>query len=133
VCPNGKRLQRKVRYILRDGLVPRGDIANEQDYQPCPLRPRCLTARGGKRRYLWVTIGAELTNLSKRMAAKIDTEAGRKIYPQRFAVVEPVFANIRTQKRLDLFTLRGKIKLNIQWLLYCMIHNLEKIMNYGFA
>jgi len=82
---------------------------------------------------LWVTIGAELTNLSKRMAAKIDTEPGRRIYPQRFAVVEPVFASIRTQKRLDRFTLRGKVKVNIQWLLYCMIHNLEKIRNYGFA
>jgi hypothetical protein len=92
-----------------------------------------ISGRGGKRRYLWVTIGAEITNLSKRMAAKIDTEAGRKIYPQRFAVAEPVFANIRTQKRLDRFTLRGKVKVNIQWLLYCMIHNIEKIKNYGFA
>jgi transposase len=133
VCPNGKRLKRKVKYILRDGLVQRGYIADEQDCQLCPLRPRCLTGRGGKRRYLWVTIGAELTNLSKRMAAKIDTEQGRKIYPQRFAVAEPVFANIRTQKRLDRFTLRGKVKVNIQWLLYCMIHNIEKIKNYGFA
>jgi hypothetical protein len=48
-------------------------------------------------------------------------------------VAEPVFANIRTQKRLDRFTLRGKVKVNIQWLLYCMIHNIEKIKNYGFA
>jgi len=67
------------------------------------------------------------------MAAKIDTDQGRKIYPQRFAVAEPVFANIRTQKRLDCFTLRGKVKVNIQWLLYCVIHNIEKIMNYGVA
>jgi len=22
---------------------------------------------------------------------------------------------------------------NIQWLLYCMVHNIEKIANYGFA
>ncbi len=43
-----------------------------------------------------------------------------------------VFANIRTHKRLDRFTLRGKIKVNIQWLLYCMVHNIEKITNYGF-
>jgi hypothetical protein len=30
-------------------------------------------------------------------------------------------------------TLRGKIKVNIRWLLNCMIHNIEKIANYGFA
>jgi hypothetical protein len=67
------------------------------------------------------------------MAAKIDTQQGRKVYPKRFAVVEPVFAHIRTQKRLDRFTLRGKVKVNIHWLLYCMIRNIEKIRNYGFA
>ena len=133
MCPKGNRLKRKVRQTLRDGLVQRGYIAEEKDCQPCPLRPRCHTAGGGKRRYLWVPIGVELTNLSKRMAAKIDSEQGRKIYPQRFAVAEPVFANLRTHKRLDRFTLRGKVKVNIQWLLYCMIHNLEKIISYGFA
>ena len=56
---------------------------------------------------------------------------GRKLYPRRVAIVEPVFANIRTQKRLDRFTLRGKIKATIQWLLYSMVHNIEKIANFG--
>ena len=37
-----------------------------------------------------------------------------RIYPQRLAIAEPVFANIRINKRLDRFTLRGKIKVNIQ-------------------
>jgi IS5 family transposase len=42
-----------------------------------------------------------------------------------------VFANIRYLKRLDRFTLRSKVKVNIQWLLYCMVHNIGKIVNYG--
>jgi hypothetical protein len=92
---------------------------------------RCITNKGGKRKYLGITIAVELTNFSRRMAGKVDSERGRKIYPQRFAVAEPVFANIRTHKRLDRFTLRGKAKVNIQWLLYCMVHNIEKIANYG--
>jgi len=78
-------------------------------------------------------IGAAKTNFSKAMQDKVDSDRGRKIYPQRFAVVEPVFANIKTQKRLDRFTLRGKIKVNIQWILYCMVHNMEKIMNCAMA
>jgi transposase len=49
------------------------------------------------------------------------------------ALAEPVFANLRTQTRLDRFTLRGKVRVNIQWLLYCMIHNIEKIANYGLT
>ncbi len=67
------------------------------------------------------------------MVEKIETEEGRRIYPQRLAIVEPVFANIRSNKRLDRFTLRGKIKVNIQWLLYCLVHNIEKLLNYGMA
>jgi transposase len=132
LCPQGNRLRRKVKQIHREGMVHRIYAAEEKDCRCCPLQLRCITNKGGKRKYLRVPIGVELANLSKRMAAKVDSELGRKIYPQRFAVAEPVFANIRTQKRLDRFTLRGKVKVNIQWLLYCMIHNIEKIANYGF-
>jgi hypothetical protein len=67
------------------------------------------------------------------MLEKVDSDRGRKIYPQRMAIVEPVFANIRVIKRMDRFTLRGKIKVNIQWMLYCMVHNIEKIMNFATA
>ena len=89
--------------------------------------------QGAKRKYLWVPVAVQLTNLSRRMAGKIDTEKGRKVYPRRIAIAEPVFANIRTHKRLDHFTLRGKVKVNIQWLLYCMVHNIGKIATYGFT
>jgi hypothetical protein len=72
-------------------------------------------------------------SLSRQMVEKIESEQGHRIYPQRLAIAEPVFANIRINKRLDRFTLRGKIKVNIQWLLYCLVHNIEKILNYGAA
>ncbi len=130
-CPQGKRLRRIAKKAYGDGLVYRIYVAEEHDCQRCPVQLRCLTARGGKQRYLRVPVGVELTNLSRRMTGKVDSELGRQIYPQRFAVAEPVFANIRTHKRLDRFTLRGKVKVNIQWLLYCMVHNIEKITNYG--
>ena len=57
------------------------------------------------------------------------SRSNRFSYPRRIAIVEPVFCNIRTQKRLDKFNLRDKIKINIQWLLYCMVHNVEKVAN----
>jgi transposase len=131
ICPQGKRLSCKVKKAFREGLVYRIYVAEEKDCRRCSLKLQCMTTKGGKRKYLPVSIGVELTNLSRRMTGKVDSELGRKIYPQRFAVAEPVFANIRTHKRLDRFTLRGKVKVNIQWLLYCMVHNIEKITNYG--
>ena len=73
------------------------------------------------------------SSLSKQMVDKIETPLGRKIYPLRLAIAEPVFANIRSNKKLDRFTLRGKDKVNIQWLIFCLVHNIEKIRNYGNA
>ena len=132
-CPNGKTLTLNVKRYVQDRTIYRRYVAREEDCRDCPIRSTCLYGKGTKRKYLVIPIGTVGINLSKEMIKKVDSERGRKIYPQRMAIVEPVFANIRFQKRLDRFTLRGKIKVNVQWLLYCMVHNIEKIANYGFA
>ena len=50
----------------------------------------------------------------------------------RMSVVEPVFGNIGTNKKLKRFSLcSGKDKVQGQWHLFCLIHNLEKLNNYG--
>ena len=133
ICPNGKILNLDVKKHIRDRNIYRRYMADEKDCAGCSLTHRCFYRKNTKRRSLDVPIGVEETNFSKAMQNKIDSDKGRKIYPQRFAIVEPVFANIKTQKRLDRFTLRGKIKVNIQWMLYCMVHNIEKIMNFAVA
>ena len=47
--------------------------------------------------------------------------------------VEPVFANIRHNKRLTRFNHRGREKFNMQWNLYCIVHNTEKLAKRGDA
>ena len=130
ICPNGKILKSGTKHN-HDRNLYRRYMANEQDCKACSLKNRCFYRKNTKRRSLDVLIGAQITNFSKAMQHKVDSDKGRKIYPRRMAIVEPVFANIRTQKRMDRFTLRSKIKVNIQWMLYCMVHNIEKIMNYA--
>jgi hypothetical protein len=130
ICPQGKVLKLLVKRVFDHGHLYRKYIAAEKDCQTCPLRSRCIYGKGGKRKHLAVPIGE---SLSKQMVEKIETAQGRRIYPQRLAIAEPVFANLRSNKRLDRFTLRGKVKVNIQWLMYCLVHNIEKIMNYGLA
>ena len=133
ICPNGKMLRLNVKRHTSDHNIYRRYMADVKDCSRCSLTHRCFYRQNTKRRSLDVPIGAASTNFSKAMQNKVDSDKGRKIYPQRFAVVEPVFANIKTQKRLDHFTLRGKIKVNIQWMLYCMVHNIEKIMNFAMT
>jgi Transposase DDE domain len=67
------------------------------------------------------------------MKRAIDCPHGRRLYGQRMATVEPVFANLRHNKRLGRFTLRSQPKVNAQWTLYCLVHNIEKLAKYGYA
>ena len=133
ICPNGKILKLQVKKYERDRNIYRRYVAGAEDCKACSLKDTCLYRKNATRRSLNVPIGAAENNFSKAMLEKVDSEKGRKIYPQRMAIVEPVFANIRATKRMDRFTLRGKIKVNIQWMLYCMVHNIEKIMNFAAA
>ena len=44
----------------------------------------------------------------------------------RSAYVEPVFANLQN-KGMRRFTLRSRRKVNVQWQLFTMVHNIEKV------
>ena len=128
ICPAGRVLKLEARNIPNKKRIYNRYEA--LDCSGCALKDQCIKSERKKvRRYLLVTVETVSSKLSKQMIEKIDTEQGRKLYAKRLAIVEPVFANLRTQKRLDRFTLRSKV--NIQWLLYCMVHNVEKIAHLG--
>ena len=67
------------------------------------------------------------------MRERIDSPHGRALYGKRFATVEPVFGNLHYNKRLDRFTLRGQKKVDTQWKLFALVHNIEKLMHHGYA
>lgn len=67
------------------------------------------------------------------MKRRIDSGQGKRMIGARFAKVEPVFGNLRHNKRLNRFTLRGRTKVDGQWKLYCMVHNIEKLGHHGYA
>ena len=70
---------------------------------------------------------------SARMQRGIDSAEGHMRYGRRFATVEPVFGNLRYNKGLDRFTLRGKTKVDGPWKLFCLVHNIEKLAHHGHA
>jgi Transposase DDE domain len=132
-CPNDKVLQLEARRHTIGNNRYRRYEADTADCTTCPLREKCLQNAETRRKHLAVFVEPAHATLSQQMIAKIDTPEAREIYGQRLAIVEPVFGNIRSQKRLDRFTLRGRININIQWMLYCMVHNIEKLINYGIV
>ena len=131
ICPGGERMTIRARHAKMRFKVYRRYGAPEGVCLKCKLKKRCMTSPTAKRKYLAIDLGHSPEDLIGQMVSKIDTEKGKERYGRRLAIVEPVFANIRTQKRLDRFTLRGQTKVNVQWLIFCMIHNIEKIVNFG--
>ena len=105
--------------------------ARAKDCAICPLRSRCLSKSDTSRRYLSIQVDTGKPNLIDLMKAKIDSEQGKKIYARRLAIVEPVFANICVHKHMDRFTLRSKRKVDVQWILFALVHNIGKIHVFG--
>ena len=96
----------------------------------CPLKGKCINRKSGKGEFraLFVAYQRYEENLSIKMRAKIDDPAYREIYSRRMQIIEPVFANLRYCKGMDRFTYRGQEKVNTQWLLYIIVHNMWKCM-----
>jgi transposase len=83
----------------------------EHGQRPRPARgpaPRDLDARG-------------------RMDRKIRSKAGQAIYALRKTIVEPVFGQIKGARGLDRFLLRGLEKVDGEWTLMAITHNLLKL------
>jgi len=104
----------------------------------CHLQQHCMRnpdsvnkPKGHGRLVSFILERNEKTNYTDWMKHRVDSQKGKLIYSHRMSVVEPVFGNIGTNKKLNRISLRGKTKVQGQWRLYCMVHNIEKIKNYG--
>lgn len=131
ICPAGHGLYKNGKAYECHGYTALSYKAPKRACRDCALRSKCLRHPHTPVRQVRLFSNKRPGSITDAMRAKIDTPEGRRIYGKRLAHVEPVFANLREQKRMDRFTVRGWHKVNIQWRLYCLVHNIEKIANYG--
>ena len=129
ICPAGKRL-------YRSGADARAHRfkGTQSTCVSCELRAKCI--RNPEKTVIrQVAYFAGRTGdgptFTDRMKRKIDSTVGRFLYGMRLAISEPPFSHITSALKLDRFTLRGKVKVNTQWNLFCIVHNLTKIHRYG--
>lgn len=136
ICPAGKELWLKSKNnVTSNGFTGVAFMGRVVNCKACGLRKKCLRnpEKTTARQVVFLDGGRKEKeeSFTKKMIKKIETVKGRFIYSKRMGTVEPVFANIRHTMGLNGFSLRGKIKVNTQWLLYCIIHNLKKIYNFS--
>jgi transposase len=65
--------------------------------------------------------------LRQRMARKLRTQRGRKIYSRRKELAEPVFGQIKQARGFRQFLRRGLGRVGEEWSLVCTAHNLLKL------
>lgn len=75
----------------------------------------------------------EQATAKEKMQAKVRTPEGQQLYAQRKTIVEPVFGQIKGARGFRRFSLRGLLKINGEWCLVCLTHNLLKLWRYRCA
>jgi len=135
ICPAGKRLYRNGGNVVVNGQRAIKFHGRKTDCRVCELRERCLRhpdrTEARQVYFFQGSAGSKPETFTQKMKRKIDSIRGRLIYNRRLGTAEPPFAHIRHVLGLDRFTLRGKRKVDIQWRLYCIVHNLIKVHRYG--
>jgi transposase len=137
VCPAGRPLYQNGANCNHNGHLAVKFQGALRDCGPCTLRDKCLrkpeTTKTRQVSFFYGKASGTTLNYSDLMKRAIDSERGRALYGGRFATVEPVFGNLRYNKGLDRFTLRGQRKVDTQWKLFCLVHNIEKLAHHGYA
>nr|WP_202803570.1 IS1182 family transposase [Gayadomonas joobiniege] len=137
-CPSGERLSFRGIKDNGSGLTTIYFEGRLLQCRHCPIKSHCMHnpdsanhRKGNGRQVSFSFKNDKKPNYTDWMKHRVDSEKGKHIYSHRMSTVEPVFANIGTQKRLHQFSLRGQTKVQGQWQLYCLVHNIEKLTNYG--
>jgi len=71
--------------------------------------------------------------LYQQMRDTLTTDRGRALYAQRKITVEPVFGQIKYNRRIDRFMRRGRAAAQSEWRLVTATHNLLKLHSHWIA
>lgn len=129
-CPNGSLLKLSTANAVIKGRRGVSFEGSQAICGNCPLRAHCIR-KPDISVYRQVTFfdGTKARDLHPQttaMKTRIDTRHGRLLYSRRLGIVEPVFGNLHTHG-LRRFTLRSRRKVDAQWKLFALVHNVQKL------
>jgi transposase len=124
ICPMGQKME----FIGKRNQKTETEFTQQlSTYQAincvgCPLRSQCHKAKGNRR----IEVNHNLDRLKNKARTLLTSELGIIKRKKRVVDTEPVFANIKQNKGFRRFMLRGKNKVEIEWGLIAIAHNLKK-------
>lgn len=125
ICPMGQRME-KVKESKR--ISSNGYEANVTKYQAtrcegCPLRGMCHQAKENRT----IEINYRLLELKEQARNLLNSELGLAHRSKRPIEVEAVFGQLKSNNKFTRFTLRGLEKVNLEFGLMALAHNLRKM------
>jgi hypothetical protein len=125
-------------YTCRDGRILRFKSklgTTHRRYQSvgcdgCKHQSECITRQGGTRKYLGIHNDE---TIFQRMVTKCATPEGLAMKVRRSKTVELVFGDIKFNKGLRQFLVRGKDMVNSMWRFTLATFNIQRLISYRQA
>lgn len=124
MCPSGKPMHRTKEFTRNSntGLTQHYTSYRAVNCQGCELREKCHQSKYNRK----VDLNHSLRHYKQLATANLQSETGIYHRKKRCYDVEPVFANIKHNKKFKRFNLRGANKAEIETGLIALAHNLKK-------
>lgn len=121
ICPEGKRL-----------TLHRAAHLHKRTKQHCKIY-RGIQCRGCSKRALCTKGKARQIHIETRVALRetirqlLNSPPGKQLYKLRQQIIEPIFGNIKHNLQYIMMHLRTLRKVNGEWQLICLTHNIKQI------
>lgn len=121
VCPQGKDLV-FTRISIDHTRKQKVRVYKGTQCLVCQVKADCTTAKARN-------INQDIREpLRERARNLLDSPQGKHIYRKRMSMIEPIWGNIKFNKLITMFHLRGLAKVNGEWMLIALANNIQKLM-----
>lgn len=130
ICPSGEPM---VNIGTSTRVSVNGYEASVTNYEAlncegCPLREQCHKSAGNRQ----IEINTQLNEYKDLVRKLLNTERGLEHRKKRAIEPEAVFGQLKYNNKFTRFTLRGLEKVNIEFALMLIGHNLRKMASFSF-
>lgn len=129
VCPMGQRMEHigKGKRTSANGYEAAIHYYEAQQCEGCPMRGMCHKAKGNRR----IEVNHNLNRHKQKSREKLHSEKGLYHRSKRPVEVEAVFGQMKSNNKFTRFTLRSLEKVEIEFGLMALAHNLRKLAKRG--
>ena len=124
VCPMGQKMAfaGKGKRVSTNGYVSSVSYYQAGRCEGCPMRGQCHKAKGNR----IIEVNHRLNELKARARDLLTSETGKYHRSKRPIEVEAVFGQMKSNNRFNRFSMKGLEKVDIEFALMCIGHNLRK-------